>query len=487
MTRLAELGVWGALVPAEYGGLGLDLVTAIMMVEEVARGWGMLGALLASHLAAADAIARHATPAVRERLLPSMVRAERLGCVALGGPAPVRRVGGGWGLLGGAPFTAGAGHAAVFVIVGELEGRRAAFLAEAGAAGLEVGSPAATLGFHGLGVADITFAHLRLPHEARLGHDDGAAAETAAGLESRLRLGEAAVAVGLGEAALEGALRYAQQRHTFGKPIAQHQAIQLKLADMATRVTAARLLVHRGGRAPGRAPRRRRPRGDGAAGGRGDGLSRRARVDADARRLRLHQGIPHRAALPRCRRAPRRRWGDRPAAPRGGAGRAGGCARVSYGRYFEEFTVGQEFRHWPGRTITEADCTWFALLTMNQHPLHSDAHYAETHTQHKQRVVLGPLVYSVVIGMTVADISGRAIANLQVDALRHEKPTFIGDTLYAHSRVLELRESRQGDRGIVTVETRATNQRGEQVCTYTRKVLVPKKNHPTLGEGRLPY
>ena len=160
---------------------------------------------------------------------------------------------------------------------------------------------------------------------------------------------------------------------------------------------------------------------------------------------------------------------------------------MSYGRYFEEFAVGQAFDHWPGRTITEADCTWFALLTMNQHPLHSDAHYAETHTQHKQRVVLGPLVYSVVIGMTVADISGRAIANLEVDALRHEKPTFIGDTLYAHSRVVALRESRQGDRGIVTVETHATNQRREQVCSYTRKVLVPKKNHATLGEGRLPY
>ena len=160
---------------------------------------------------------------------------------------------------------------------------------------------------------------------------------------------------------------------------------------------------------------------------------------------------------------------------------------MSYGRYFEDFAVGQEFKHWPGRTITEADCTWFALLTMNQHPLHSDAHFAETYTQHKQRVVLGPLVYSVVIGMSVADISGRAIANLEVDALKHEKPTFIGDTLYAHSRVLELRESKQGDRGIVTVETTATNQRGDQVCSYMRKVLVPKKNHATLGEGKLPY
>jgi acyl dehydratase len=87
----------------------------------------------------------------------------------------------------------------------------------------------------------------------------------------------------------------------------------------------------------------------------------------------------------------------------------------------------------------------------------------------------------------VADISGRAIANLEVNALKHEKPTFIGDTLYAQSRVLELRESRQGDRGVVTVETRGTNQRGDQVCSYTRMVLVPKRSHPTLGEGLLPY
>src|SRR4029453_11548642 len=113
-----------------------------------------------------------------------------------------------------------------------------------------------------------------------------------------------------------------------------------------------------------------------------------------------------------------------------------------YGRYFEDFEIGQEFRHWPGRTIGEADCTWFALLTMNQHPLHSDAHYAATHTQHGQRVVLGPLVFSVVIGMTVADVSGRAIANLEIEKIVHEAPTFIGDTLYSESRVLELRESR---------------------------------------------
>lgn len=159
---------------------------------------------------------------------------------------------------------------------------------------------------------------------------------------------------------------------------------------------------------------------------------------------------------------------------------------MGYGRYFEEFTVGEVIRHWPGRTITEADCTWFALLTMNQHPLHSDAHYAERFTQHAQRVVLGPLVFSVGIGMTVADVSGRAIANLEVERITHDRPTFIGDTLYAETTVVARRESRRGDRGVVTVETRVRNQRDEVVMTFKRAVLVPKRNHATLGEGKLP-
>src|SRR5919197_5476376 len=155
---------------------------------------------------------------------------------------------------------------------------------------------------------------------------------------------------------------------------------------------------------------------------------------------------------------------------------------MAYGRYFEEFEIGQVIKHWPGRTITEADCTWFALLTMNQHPVHSDAHYAATHTEAKQRLVLGPLVFSIGIGMTVADISGRAIANLEIEKITHDSPVFIGDTLYAESTVLDTRESRQGDRGTVTVETRVKNQRGERVMTFRRTALVPKKNHQTLGD-----
>src|SRR3972149_10883923 len=104
---------------------------------------------------------------------------------------------------------------------------------------------------------------------------------------------------------------------------------------------------------------------------------------------------------------------------------------MAYGRYFGDFTRGEVIRHWPGRTISEADCTWFALLTMNQPPVHSDAHYAERYTQHKQRLVLGPLVFSIGIGMTVADVSGKASADLEIERITHDRPTFTGDTLYS--------------------------------------------------------
>jgi acyl dehydratase len=160
---------------------------------------------------------------------------------------------------------------------------------------------------------------------------------------------------------------------------------------------------------------------------------------------------------------------------------------MSYGRYFEEFEVGEVIKHWPGRTITEADDTWFSLMTMNQHPLHIDAHYAEKHTQHGQRLVNGPLVFALGVGMTVADISGRAIANLGYEKITHDAPTFHGDTLYSETTVLEKKESSKGDRGTVYLETRVTNQRAKLVMTFRRHVLVPKKAHATLGEGKLPY
>lgn len=146
-----------------------------------------------------------------------------------------------------------------------------------------------------------------------------------------------------------------------------------------------------------------------------------------------------------------------------------------FGRAYEDFHVGDEIRHWPGRTITEADDTIFSLLAMNQHPLHIDAHYA-SQTQFKQNLVNGTLVFAVAVGLTVNDISGSAIAMLEYENVKHLGPTFHGDTLYARTKILDKWESKsKEDRGIVYVETIVSNQRGEDVMSYRRKLLVPKK------------
>jgi len=146
-----------------------------------------------------------------------------------------------------------------------------------------------------------------------------------------------------------------------------------------------------------------------------------------------------------------------------------------YGKYYEDFIVGTTYKHGITKTVTESDNNLFCLLTMNHHPLHLDKEYA-SQTQHKQRLVVGSYVFSLVIGMSVGDISGKAIANLDYEGVTHDKPVFIGDTIYAETQVLEKRPSKsKGDRGIVYVETRAYNQRGEKVLKLRRHVLIPRK------------
>jgi len=156
--------------------------------------------------------------------------------------------------------------------------------------------------------------------------------------------------------------------------------------------------------------------------------------------------------------------------------------RDRYGRWYEEFEAGDIYRHWPGRTITEFDDTLFSHLTLNQHPLHSDAHFA-AQTRHGQRLVVGTLVFSLAVGMTVADVSGRAIANLEYESVKHLAPTWHGDTLYAETEVLEKRDSEsKADRGIVYVETRVRNQREELVMSFRRRVLIPMRPHSSPDE-----
>lgn len=146
------------------------------------------------------------------------------------------------------------------------------------------------------------------------------------------------------------------------------------------------------------------------------------------------------------------------------------------GLYFEEFEVGSEIKHALSKTIFESDNNFFSLMTMNHHPVHTNIDYA-SHNQHGQVLVVGTLVFSLVVGMTVPDVSGKAIANLGYENIKHLAPTFVGDTIYARTKILDKRESKsKNDRGIVYVETIGYNQRGEDVISFRRNVLVKKQN-----------
>jgi acyl dehydratase len=146
-----------------------------------------------------------------------------------------------------------------------------------------------------------------------------------------------------------------------------------------------------------------------------------------------------------------------------------------YGRYLEDFEEGAVYQHWPAKTVTEADDHLFCLLTMNHHPLHINDVYA-AQSQQGRNVVVGPLVYSLALGMSVADVSGKAIANLATEELSHPAPVFHGDTLFCESEVLELKASQsKPDRGVVRVQTRVFNQDGVLVAQFKRAVLVPRR------------
>ncbi len=149
--------------------------------------------------------------------------------------------------------------------------------------------------------------------------------------------------------------------------------------------------------------------------------------------------------------------------------------RETFGRYYEEFTVGDVYEHRPGRTITETDNIWFTLLTMNTHPAHFDAEYAKK-TEFGRPLVASPLTVAILVGMSVSDVSQKAVANLGWKEIRLTAPVFAGDTLYAESEVIEKRESeKRPQQGIVTIRTTGRNQHGVVVCDFLRTMLIWKK------------
>lgn len=151
--------------------------------------------------------------------------------------------------------------------------------------------------------------------------------------------------------------------------------------------------------------------------------------------------------------------------------------RESFGRYLEDFHVGDVYEHRPGKTVTEYDNHLFTLLTLNTHPLHFDAEYAKG-SEFGRNLVVSPYTLALMIGMSVTDCSQKAIANLGMDEVKFPAPVFAGDTLYAESEVLDVRPSKsRPNQGIVTIRTIGKNQRDEVVCSFKRSILIPTRGH----------
>jgi itaconyl-CoA hydratase len=154
---------------------------------------------------------------------------------------------------------------------------------------------------------------------------------------------------------------------------------------------------------------------------------------------------------------------------------APGRYRETFGRHFEDFKEGDIYEHRPGRTITDADNVWFTLLTMNTHPAHFDYEFAKK-TEFGKPLVCSPFTVALMVGMSVSDVSQKAVANLGWSDIKLTGPLFPGDTLYAEIEVVEKRESKsRPEQGIVTVRTVGKNQHGDVVCTFNRSMLIWKR------------
>ena len=258
--RMKELGLFGATIPAEYGGLGLDSTTYVMIIEELCVGWMSLSGILNTHLLLAYILRTHGTEAQKKRFLPRMATGEERGALCLTEPhagsdaqrirTTAVRQGDFYVVNGSKMFVTNARYGTVYALAAKTAPNAdppyrgiSLFVAEKGP-GITVSRDIDKLGYKGVETCEVLFEDYRVPAENLIGGKEGEGfRHVMSGLEVG-RINIAARAVGVARAAFEHAIRYAQQRETFGKPIAEHQAIQLKLADMATKIEAARLLTH---------------------------------------------------------------------------------------------------------------------------------------------------------------------------------------------------------------------------------------------------
>ncbi|MBO0791029.1 MAG: acyl-CoA dehydrogenase family protein, partial [Ktedonobacteraceae bacterium] len=260
--KLRHMGIFSATIPEEYGGLGCDFVTYVQLVEELSRGWMSLSGIVNTHVLVAAMINAAGTQEQRRRFLPVMAEGERRGGLCLSEAdagsdvqaisMTATRQGDDYLLNGTKLWVTNGVHGSIFAVLARTDGQAqpaykgmSIFLVEKGTAGLSVGRTFDKLGYKGVDTAELIFERVRVPAANLLGEREGEGFKQAmAGLEVG-RINVAARATGVAQAAFNDAIRYAQQRFTFGKPIAEHQAIQLKLATMATRIEAARLLTQK--------------------------------------------------------------------------------------------------------------------------------------------------------------------------------------------------------------------------------------------------
>ena len=257
--RMNELGLFGATIPTEFGGLGLDFTTYAMLIEELCVGWMSLSGILNTHLLLAYIIRIHGTTAQKERYLPKLARAEFRGALCLTeahAGSDVQRIrttakrrGDAYVINGTKMFVTNGREGNLFALVCKTDPEAdpphkgmSLFVAEKGP-GVTVSRDIDKIGYKGIDTVEVVFEDYQVPAENLLGGREGSGMQQVlSGLEVG-RINIASRAVGVARAAFEQAIKYSQQRETFGKPICEHQAIQLKLADMATKIEAARLLV----------------------------------------------------------------------------------------------------------------------------------------------------------------------------------------------------------------------------------------------------
>lgn len=261
VETMKSLGLFGLNVPEEYGGSDIDYTTFALVFEELSRGWMGLAGVLGTHSVLCDVLVRFGTDAQKQRFLPGLAKGEPRGGICLSEPdagtdlqaitTTARKDGNVYFVTGSKMWVTNGRYGQVFLLLAKTDPTAqpphrgmSAFVIEKGAAGMTVGRDIDKMGYKTVETVDIHFDNFPVPAANLIGGVEGQGfKQVMTGLEAE-RLNVAARGLGVARAAFEEAIKYAQQRHTFGKAISEHQTIQIKLADMATKIEASRLLIY---------------------------------------------------------------------------------------------------------------------------------------------------------------------------------------------------------------------------------------------------